>query len=218
MSTWLTDILNGHQFLPAFRFLGGNGSKNGHNADGSELKVNFDYSRLLLGLSGAGREGSSHIGVLKFMDEQGIIPSIESKIPFEGVAISSGAMALAGYMAQRLILSCYPHEARHTSPSYKLEEILKRNTDMYQLLSKWEVLTKNKEGFVNPERLERFFKELVGDMIFRDVPGLYIVVHNLATGQDVIYGQVGHDTLIRDALRQTVTIPGMIEHVKHKEN
>ncbi|MEK6809144.1 MAG: hypothetical protein AABY40_00560, partial [Nanoarchaeota archaeon] len=66
-------------------------------------------------------------------------------------------------------------------------------------------------GFVDKTPLKNFFRRLVDERTFRDAPKLRIVVHNLTTGQDIVFGEVGKDTKIVDALDATVAVAGLIQ-------
>ena len=191
-------------------------SHNGHSSNGIEVSPSKKPT-VAVGLSGGGRKGPVHIGVLERLDEEiakeGIISSID-----ELTTKSSGAMVGAGYEAQLLEYREHPdrfHE--YEGPAKRLEHILQQNIDMYQLMNIWQFLwhTRDYRGFVDKRPLREFFKILTGDMAFEDIPDsapqLKIVVHNLTTGKDIIFGEVARKTRIADALDATVAVAGFLK-------
>lgn len=177
-----------------------------------------------VGLGGGGRKGPIHIGALIRLDEEiarqqsigtGLIHSID-----ELDTKSSGAMVGAGYVVQAIEFLNHPGRFnKYSGPAQRLEEILRENPDMYRLLNVWQFLhARDYRGFVDKRPLREFFKKLIGDsdMTFEDipkgVPELYIVVHNLTTGKDIVFGEVAKKTRIIDALDATVAVAGFIKH------
>lgn len=167
------------------------------------------YKRILAGLSGAGREGPSHIGALMLLDDIGLIPESGETPDTDGIEIvakSSGGMVAAGYKLLR--------KKGYKNPAHELEQILAKHTDMYKFFGFFDIWRK-KEGLIDPIRLEKFLDELLGDARFEDVPGLYIVVHNNTKRKDIIFGKVAKEYLIKDAVRASIALSGMIKPVSY---
>ncbi|MBI2650586.1 patatin-like phospholipase family protein [Candidatus Woesearchaeota archaeon] len=162
-----------------------------------------------ISLSGAGRKGSAHIGVMKRLDEEvrkkGVIESIDLI-----VGVSSGAMVAAGWSALEIDYLEHPERFQsYSGPAYKLEHILREDPNFYKLIRAINFFSYS--GFVDKAPLKNFFRRLVDERTFRDAPKLRVVVHNLTMGKDVVFGEVGKGTKIVDALDATVAVAGLIE-------
>lgn len=177
-----------------------NGFYNGHTATKRTSAVS---------LSGAGRKGSAHIGVMKRLDEEvqkrGVVESIDLI-----VGVSSGAMVASGWsVLEREYLEHPERFQGYAGPAHRLEHILHEDPNFYKLIGTLNFFSYS--GFVDKTPLKNFFRRLVDERTFRDAPKLRIVVHNLTTGQDIVFGEVGKDTKIVDALDATVAVAGLIK-------
>jgi len=151
-----------------------------------ELPKENPYS--VLGMSGAGRKGPAHIGVLVRLEEA----VLKGEIPDFDIVLgkSSGAMVLAASESIIAERNANPYSGKSIEGAARqIEKILNENQDMYRMLSLWDMLWHpGLRGYVKKAPLKAFFRKIVGDKTFIDLPRLRIVVHNLNLNNDIIFG------------------------------
>ena len=165
--------------------------------------------RIGAALSGATKRAWFQIGVLKFMDDYDIPLSVLT-------GVSSGAMVNAGYEVFRQEYEAHPENFNgFRGPAHKLEHFVLQHGNLTPEYGPIDFPLH--EGVIHPANLDRFLEQLVCEKNFWDAPRLRVVVHNLSTGENVVYGITDKDTKIKDAVRQSVAYPGLIETVKRED-
>ena len=179
-----------------------------------ELPKENPYS--VLGMSGAGRKGPAHIGVLVRLEEA----VLKGEIPDFDIVLgkSSGAMVLAASESIIAERNANPYSGKSIEGAARqIEKILNENQDMYRMLSLWDMLWHpGLRGYVKKAPLKAFFRKIVGDKTFIDLPRLRIVVHNLNLNNDIIFGDVGLETKVADALDASIAVAGVIKDETYK--
>src|SRR6185369_276141 len=144
-------------------------------------------------LSGGGLKGLAHIGVLRALDERGLVPSL-----VVGSSIGSliGAAWAAGATPRQM-------EAR---------AIKVRRRDVFQV-ARIEVAIRRfmAPALYRKEPLETLVDVLVGDITFRDLKRRLLVnTTDLHSGMQVMWGLPGLlDTRVADAVAASCALPGI---------
>lgn len=144
--------------------------------------MKFDGSTIGLILSGGGSKGIAHAGVLKFFDEESIVPK-------HIAGTSSGAIVSALYAWGK-----------------KPEEILEFFKSIY--FFHWKHFTFRKAGFIDSEAFRDYFKEIFGDAVLGEMKyQMHITATDLVSGKLKIFGP---ETKIADAVLASAAFPGVI--------
>jgi NTE family protein len=155
------------------------------------MKPNM-YQKLELGLalSGGGARGLAHIGVLKALDASGFRPDYLA-------GTSMGGVIAAGFAA-----GLNPDELEQIALEYVPTRNLLRLADP----------TLPRNGLFHGERLRAFFDQQLQGCTFADlhIP-LTLVAVDLNSGREIHL----REGLVADALRATVSIPGLLTPVEH---
>jgi len=144
-----------------------------------------------LALGSGGVKGLAHLGVIKVLKK--------NNIPIDYISgCSAGAIVGAYFALNREVASL---EERILSMSSK------------ELLSLVDLAPPTR-ALVKGNKLNCFVKELLGNADFSDlnIP-LKIVASDLQTGEEVIF----REGRLADAIRASISIPGIFEPVKHKD-
>ncbi|MBS3114755.1 patatin-like phospholipase family protein [Candidatus Woesearchaeota archaeon] len=146
-----------------------------------------------IGLGGGSNKFPLHIGVLKYLEEEGI--QID-----EIIGVSSGAIVGALYFVFR---EKYGNLAAHQMESY-LRKLLE-GKKLFEFLG----LSKlpDKGGFIKPSLIDKVLEENLGDRIFHHATGLYVVAHDLISRRDIVFGEVEKDYPIRKGVKGSYSIP-----------
>jgi NTE family protein len=144
-------------------------------------------------LSGGGLKGLAHIGVLRALEERGLVPSL-----VVGSSIGSliGAAWAAGVPLRQM-------EARARAV---------RRRDIFQVASTDVALRRlMAPALYRREPLEFLVRSLVGDVTFRDLPRRLLVnTVDLHSGIQVLWGLPGLlDTQVADAVVASCALPGI---------
>jgi NTE family protein len=152
------------------------------------MELNFNNSGLAL--SGGGSKGIAQAGVLKFLDEQNIKPSIIS-------GSSAGAVIAALYSFGK-------------TP----EEILDFFKSIY--FFNWRHFTLTKPGIIDSDSFKIYFDAIFGDTTIGELPiPVIITATNLVTGKLKIFNE---ETKITQAILASTSFPGMISPYKIKNS
>ena len=144
-------------------------------------------------LSGGGLKGLAHIGVLRALEEHGLVPSL-----VVGSSIGSliGAAWAAGVPLRQM-------EARARAV---------RRRDIFQV-AHTDVAFRRLQApaLYRREPLEFLVRSLVGDVTFRDLPRRLLVnTVDLHSGMQVLWGLPGLlDTMVADAVVASCALPGI---------
>ena len=144
-------------------------------------------------LSGGGLKGLAHIGVLRALEERGLVPSL-----VVGSSIGSliGAAWAAGVPLRQM-------EARARAV---------RRRDIFQV-AHTDVAFRRLQApaLYRREPLEFLVRSLVGDVTFRDLPRRLLVnTVDLHSGMQVLWGLPGLlDTMVADAVVASCALPGI---------
>ena len=148
--------------------------------------------KLGVALSGGGARGLAHIGVLKEIQNAGI------KIDY-----------LAGTSMGGVIAACY---AAGLAPS-KIEEIassIGTISNLAQLIDP----TLLKKGIIKGDKVTKLFKRYLGEKSFKDLEiPLTVTAIDLNSNQEIRIS----DGLLADALRATISIPGIFVPVENRD-
>ncbi len=132
-------------------------------------------------LSGGGTKGIAHAGVLKFLQEKNIRPSIIS-------AASAGSIVAALYGIGK-------------SP----EDILEFFKSVY--FFKWKHFTFNRPGFINSDAFKTYFNPMFKDARIKDLClEVHIVSTDLVSGETKIFAP---ETKVVDAIIASSAFPGI---------
>ncbi|KOS07426.1 patatin [Flavobacterium akiainvivens] len=132
--------------------------------------------------SGGGTKGIAHAGVLKFFDEEGIVPS-------HIAATSSGAIVSSLYAAGK-----------------KPEQILEFFKSIY--FFSWKHFTFRKPGFIDSGAFQDYFEAIFGETTLGELPyKMHITATNLVSGKLKIFGS---ETRVVDAVLASSAFPGVI--------
>jgi NTE family protein len=154
------------------------------------LKINMDReSKLGLALSGGGARGLTHIGVLKALEASGF------RLDYLA-GTSMGGVIAAGYAS-----GLSPDELEQIALEYVPTRNLLRLADP----------TLPRNGLFQGERLRAFFDKYLQGCTFADlhIP-LTLVAVDLNSGREIHL----REGLVVDALRATVSIPGILAPVE----
>lgn len=147
--------------------------------------------RIGLALGSGSARGWSHIGVIQALQDLGIEPDIVC-------GTSIGALVGAFYAAGRLP---------------ELDRWIRTLTrwDMIQFL---DVNLVSRGGFVEGERLIRYFRGQLGDVLIEDLPKSFAAVAtNLMSGQEVWFT----DGPLLQAVRASISLPGFFSPVPYEQ-
>jgi NTE family protein len=141
-----------------------------------------------LALSAGAAKGFAHIGVLKVLKEE--------KIPIDVLAGSSIGSLVGVFFANGIDLDVLEHLAIHLSYKH------------------WVDLTYPGFGFVQGEKVKELIQLLTQRKNLEDLPiPTAVVATDLLTGQPVVFRQGP----IADAVRASISIPGIFEPVPWKD-
>lgn len=148
---------------------------------------------LTLVLSGGGMKGLAHIGVLKALEERGLVPSLV-------VGSSIGSLVGAAWACGQSIT-----DMEHRAYAVQRRQVFKvAHTDMAlrRLLS---------PAIYRREPLETLIRSLVGDCTFRDLQRRLLVnTVDLNSGRQVVWGMPGRDHApLADVVFASCALPGI---------
>lgn len=144
--------------------------------------MKFDGNTIGLVLSGGGSKGIAHAGVLKFFDEEGIVP-------YHIAGTSSGAIVSSLYAGGK-----------------KPEEILEFFKSIY--FFHWRHFTFKKAGFIDSGAFRNYFTTIFKDAIIGDMPyKMHLTATDLVSGKLRVFGP---ETKIVDAVLASSAFPGVI--------
>lgn len=132
-------------------------------------------------LSGGGSKGVAHAGVLKFLEEQNILPEIFS-------CCSAGSIVATLYAAGK-----------------KPEEILEFFKSVY--FFHWRHFIINQPGLVSSKVFRNYLSPVFGEKTLGELPiSVKIVATELISGKEIIFSE---DTKIMDAIISSCSVPGI---------
>lgn len=166
-----------------------------------ELRAN---TRVGIGLSGGSNKFPLHIGILKYLEEEGIYVD-------EVIGISAGAIVGALYFAFR---EKYGNQAAHHLEEY-LKRLLSKDRDLFKFLGVRKL--PDKGGFVDPRLIDEVLEQNLVDRNFHSAHGLYVVAHDLVSRRDIVFGEVEKDYLIRKAVKGSYSSPLFFEPLIDEE-
>lgn len=144
--------------------------------------------RIGIALGSGSARGWSHIGVLRGLEEAGIVPEIVS-------GTSIGALVGAAYAGDRLD---------------QLQEWVS-NIDWWAILSYMDFRRTGVEG----ERLMRELGERIGDVVIETLPKRFgAVATDLYTGREIWFEQGS----LLEAVRASIALPGLFSPIKVRDN
>lgn len=144
--------------------------------------MNFSAKNIGIALSGGGSKGIAHAGILQFLEEQNIKPTM-----------------LSGSSAGAIIAAMYAH-------GKKPEEIL----DFFQSIYffHWKHFTLKKPGIIDSDSFKIYFDKVFGQTKIGDLPiPVKITATNLITGRLKVFKE---DTRVTDAVLASAAFPGML--------
>lgn len=154
-------------------------------------KSPFRKPRFGLALSGGGAQGLAHIGVLKALEEAGILPDYLAGTSMGGVIAAAYAAGLT------------PREIERIAADVSETRKLLRLAD----------LSLPQQGIVRGQRILEFFDKHLRGSTFAELKiPLTLVAVDLNTGQEV-YLKEGS---VAEALRATVSIPGLFVPIERE--
>lgn len=146
----------------------------------------MDFKNTGLALSGGGSKGIAQAGVLKFLEEQKIKPTIIS-------GTSAGAVIAAMY-------------AFGKTP----QEILEFFKSIY--FFNWRHFTFSKAGIIDSDAFKSYFHAIFDDALIGDLPiPVIITATDLVSGKIKLFNK---ETKITDAILASTSFPGMISPYK----
>lgn len=152
--------------------------------------MDLNFKNAGLALSGGGSKGIAQAGVLKFLEEQKIKPTVIS-------GSSAGAVIAAMYSFGK-------------TP----DEILTFFKSIY--FFNWRHFTFSKPGIVDSDSFKSYFHAIFGDALIGDLPiPIIITATDLVTGKIKIFNE---ETKIVDAILASTSFPGMISPYKIGES
>jgi len=144
--------------------------------------MKFDGSTIGLVLSGGGSKGIAHAGVLKFFEEEGIVPS-----------------HIAGTSSGAIVSSLYAW-------GKKPEEILEFFKSIY--FFHWKHFTFRKPGFIDSEAFRDYFFAIFGNATLGEMHyKMHLTATDMVSGKLKIFGP---ETKIADAVLASSAFPGII--------
>jgi NTE family protein len=147
----------------------------------NSTEISIANNRIGLALSGGGTKGIAHAGVLKFLEEKNIQPTI-----------------LAGASAGSIVACLY---AIGKSP----EDILEFFKSVY--FFKWNHIVFNRPGFINSEAFKKYFLPIFGDTKIKDFKiEVNIVSTDLVSGETHVFEE---NTKVIDAIIASSAFPGI---------
>lgn len=151
-------------------------------------------SRFTLVLSGGGLKGLTHIGVLRALEERGLVPG-----GVVGCSIGAliGAAWATGFPVRRMEDRALALVRKDVFRIAHFDMAFKR------MLS---------PAVYRAEPLDQLIQEIVGDVRFRDLPRRLVVnTVDLNTGQQVLWGLPGLDhARVADAVFASCALPGIL--------
>lgn len=145
-------------------------------------------------MSGGGLKGLAHIGVLRALEERGLVPTCV-------VGSSMGSLIAGAWAAGRRI-----REMEDRALSLQRRDVFRiAHVDMAlrRMLS---------PAVYRREPLDRILQDLVGDLTFRELPRRLIVnTVDLNSGHQVLWGLPGLDDVrVADAVFASCALPGIL--------
>lgn len=179
--------------------------------------------RIGLALSGGGPRGAAHIGVLKVLRDH--------KIPIDYIAGTSAGAIVAGLYAY----GHSPADMKNLLDNIKMNELADFKLPVSELIKhgvktifklRWSSLP---QGFIKGEKIERFFSSLWQDATVRNtrIP-IAITAVDINTGDTIFFtsplpasrkilnAKYLHNTRLVDAIRASISIPGVFYPKKYK--
>jgi NTE family protein len=148
--------------------------------------MRLDGIRLGIALGSGSARGWAHIGVLRALEQAGIVPDVVS-------GTSIGALVGAAYASHRLD---------------RLEEWVAQ-IDWWEIIRYMDL----RLGGVEGERLMRAFHERVEDVPIESLPKPFgAVATDLQTGREVWF----QDGSLLEAVRASIALPGLFSPVRHQ--
>lgn len=155
-------------------------------------RVNPDRPFTLV-LSGGGLKGLAHIGVLRALEERGLVPSLV-------VGSSIGSLIGAAWAAMG------------TTQQMEARALRVRRRDVFQV-ARVDVAFRRllAPALYRPEPLDTLVSSLVGDITFRDLTRRLLVnTTDLHSGKQVMWGLPGLlDARVADAVTASCALPGI---------
>ena len=143
--------------------------------------------RLGIALGSGSARGWAHIGVLRALEQAGIVPDVVA-------GTSIGALVGAAYASERLD---------------RLEEWVTQ-IDWWEIIRYMDL----RLGGVEGERLMRAFRERVEDTLIESLPKPFgAVATDLYTGREVWF----QDGSLLDAVRASIALPGLFSPMRHQD-
>ncbi len=156
-----------------------------------------EFCGTLLGLAlGSGAAyGLAHIGVLKVLEREGIFPDV---IAGSSIGALVGGFWAAGFTAQEI---------------ENIAKTIQMNTAFFKLIG-FRDLSIAHRGFFKGNQVVRWLESYLEGRTFRDMKiPLKIIAADLATSEKVIM----ESGRVSDAIRASISIPGIFRPVAHKE-
>src|SRR4026209_1126592 len=145
-------------------------------------------------LGGGGLKGLAHIGVLRALEERGLVPAAT-------IGCSMGALVAAAWAREMPIREI---EGRALAVARKdIFRIAHLDMSLKRMLA---------PAIYRSEPLDQLMHSLVGDVVFRDLPRRLLVnTADLTTGQQVLWGLPGLDHApVADAVFASCALPGIL--------
>lgn len=151
-------------------------------------------SSFTLVLAGGGLKGLAHIGVLRALEERGLVPSLV-------VGVSMGSLIAAAWATGRR--------------TRELEDraLALRRRDVFRIAHVDMALRRMLSPAVyRSDPLDRLLAELIGNVTFRDLPRRLLVnTVDLTSGRQILWGLPGlDDARVADAVFASVALPGIL--------
>jgi NTE family protein len=161
-------------------------------------------------LMGGGARGLAHVGVLRVLEKQGLLPDVIAGTSMGGLV---GGLFAAGFSGRKLteMLGGLPfgdRAGKSTRPN-----IFKRPLNLFEdiLLSDTKNRFFGKIGLGKGDAVEAYLKACVGDVLIEDLPVKFVCnAVDLVSGKEVLLTE----GLLYKALRATMSLPLVFAPVK----
>ena len=171
------------------------------------MKANKTWALVLMG---GGARGLAHVGVLRVLERNGLVPDVIAGTSMGAIV---GGLYAAGLSSAKLtgMLSSLPLEDGEGNRPHRRLFKRPKNLFEYILLSDYKNRIYGKIGLGKGDAIEAYLKECVGDVRIEDLPIRFLCnAVDLVSGKEVVFAK---GELCR-ALRATMSLPLVFAPVK----
>jgi NTE family protein len=159
---------------------------------------------------GGGARGLAHVGVLRVLEKNGLVPDIVAGTSMGAIVGGCYAAGLSGAKLTEM-LGGLPLEERAGKPARPKLFKRPRNLFEYVLLSDYKNRFFGKIGLDKEDAIEAYLKSCVGDVRIEDLPIRFLCnAVDLVSGKEILFTQGS----LYKALRATMSLPLVFAPVK----